>query len=209
MGEVNSNNTIGIHKPNLVWEDLQVNIYGRQIGAVPPSDVVYQTVRDATDYFAVSSFSGTTSNSIYFNVQMPHSYYEKSYKRGGYIYPHFHAVYGNATAGNSYWSFSYTLVNVNEIIPNTIVVNKTFATPGIAHKHVIHSFDPIDVSVLMAAPYSQEEKRISCFLMCALTRSGGHVNDTYNSPVYLMGVDFHIQKDMNGSIAHFNKYREI
>lgn len=207
MGEINKNNTMEIHKPNLVWDDMQLSSIGVRNVSGGPTDTAYTTLRDASDHFLVASFSSIETNTLYFNTQIPHSYYEKSYIRGGYIYPHIHVLYSDANSGDSMWFFSYQVVNVNEVLPTARSEQLVFAAPAVAHKHVVHSFSPINIATLMAD--GEEEKRISAFLLCRLSRLGADATDTYGTNIHLIGLDFHIQKDTQGSVGHYKKYREI
>lgn len=206
MGEINSNNTVEIHKPNLLWDDMQVNINSIRI---PTAN--YPTYTDLSSdgiYYEALTFSASATNYIYFTAQIPHSWYEKSYVHGNKLNFHLHVMPATDAGANQAirWTLIYSWANVNSVFPassSTAVVQNISNVAKYTHTIVpIAELNPQGATV-------SADKRISSVLLCRLARTGGDAADTYTGAVYLLSMDFHIQKDSNGSVGEYNKYRVV
>jgi len=122
---------------------------------------------------------------------MPHSY-----KHGTNLHPHIHWSPDSADAGNIYWSFEYTIANINGTFGATTTDDIVIASDGVAFKHQIEEFSAIDGSGLT----------FSHMLICRLTRkSSTEAADTYPGNACFVEFDFHFQKDTIGSREEYVK----
>lgn len=163
------------------WDDFIVQVAASRLPAsAAPSVVSYLGTE-------VLSFSKSATNTMPFNVQIPHSY-----KAGSAIEFHCHVVYPNAGAGNSRWQCSYNWANINAEFDATSTTSTavTIASPNTARRHQL---------IELVASITGTGKTLSSILLCSLSRLGGDGADTYDDIIYLIGVDFHLQKDSLGS----------
>lgn len=142
-------------------------------------------------------FSSSTEQEVYFTIQIPHSY-----KLGSDIYPHVHwtTVTGTPFGTDVVWSLEYTVSAIGGIYSttNTLTTNTVISacTPIVGpSQHLISSFSPISGTGL----------GISTVLVCRLYRATGNNSDTFGNAVGLLGIDFHIEKDTEGSRTEFSK----
>lgn len=161
------------------WDDLQVNPSSVKLpSSGAPS---WESFRGSY----VLAFSGSATNSIYFTAQVPHSYEE-----GTDMDFHIHYVPEDNTAGNVVWQFTYSWASIGALFPVTTNVEKILATPEVEFQHTLGDIADLDGT----------DKGISSILTCCLQRVGNDGDDTYNSKdIYLVGLDFHFQKDSIGS----------
>lgn len=168
----------------LVYDDLRVDLSNLKAPAAdPPTWVAYRSCE-------VPTFSAAATNVVYFRVQLPHTY-----AQGSDILFHLHAVYPNTNSGNSLWQLTYSWANVNAAFPTITTVTKTFASSGVADKHVIHDFGAI----------TGTGKTVSSILLCSLSRLGADATDTYASAIYGISADFHYPIDTLGSRQEYIK----
>lgn len=163
------------------WDDFIVQIAASRLPAsAAPSVVGYLGTE-------VLSFSKTATNTIPFNVQIPHSY-----KAGSNVEFHCHVVYPNAGTGNSRWQCTYNWANINAEFGATSTTSTavTIASPNTARRHQL---------IELVASITGTGKSLSSILLCSLSRLGGDGADDYDDVIYLIGVDFHLQKDALGS----------
>lgn len=174
------------------WEDLRTPTNQLKVHGVKPP--VW------TDYKGgqVLAFEDQAVNyqTVYFTWQMPHAY-----KLGTTVYPHVHATPEDATAGDVYWEFTYSIAEVDGIFQNPTIVNTVQAMPTIADQHKFHKIATIDGTEM---PASGED--VSTVLVCSLTRRSDNVLDTFNGKsVYLLEVDLHYEIDTVGSRQELSK----
>ena len=162
------------------WDDVAIAISNVKLPASgAPSWVAYAGVT------YLLAFSGTASNTIYFQCQLPHGYKENTD-----IEFHIHYIPEDAVAGNVRWEFAYKWGNIGETFGDTTTAQTILATPEQSNWHTLGNITTI----------TQSGKKISSILLCALTRTGGDVDDTYNAKdIYLASADFHIQVNTLGS----------
>ena len=163
-----------------VWDDVRVPISGVRLpAAAAPTWTAYKGSQ-------VLAFDGTSTDTIFVVVQLPHMY-----KQGTDIDVHVHWVPEDATAGNVKWQVTYSWANWSEAFPAETTATVVVAAPEVADVHT--KADIIET-------ISGTGKTISSMLLCSLSRLGGDVEDTYNAKdAYLLEVDFHYQKDTLGS----------
>jgi len=163
------------------WDDFIVQVAASRLPAsAAPSVVSYLGTE-------VLSFSKSATKTMPFNVQIPHAY-----KEGSAIEFHCHVVYPNAGTGNSRWQCTYNWANINAefAASSTTSTAVTIASPNTARRHQL---------IELVASITGTGKTLSSILLCSLSRIGGDGADDYDDIIYLIGVDFHLQKDALGS----------
>jgi hypothetical protein len=142
-------------------------------------------------------FSATTEQELYFSVQLPHGY-----KVGSDIYPHVHwtTSTGTPSGTNVVWGLEYTIVAIGGSFPVTSTLTAhsvipSIGTPTGTGQHLITSF----------APISGTNLEISTVLVCRIYRAATDSYDTFPNEVGILGIDFHIEKDTQGSRTEFTK----
>lgn len=163
------------------WDDFIVQVAASRLPASAAPTVVSYLGTE------VLSFSKSATNTMPFNVQIPHSY-----QAGTAIELHCHVVYPNAGAGDSRWQASYNWANINAEFDaaSTTSTAVTVASPNTARRHQL---------IELVASIAGTGKTLSSILLCSLSRLGGDGADTYDDVIYLIGVDFHLKKDALGS----------
>jgi hypothetical protein len=177
--EFENDGTMIAHGNATVWDDLQV-----QLGAVriPPAQAA--TIIEYQSGLAIEFANGSTER-INFNCQIPHARKDDSD-----IEFHIHVIPSNTDTGNIYWEFEYEWKNIGETYGSSTTIYKATAMDGVAD---VHQYD--DIVNLDGSGKSS----ISSILLCTLTRLGSHANDTFTGDAYIIGLDFHIEKDSIGS----------
>jgi hypothetical protein len=170
--------------PNFVYNDILVNPNAVRLPAVSaPAFVAYKGSQ-------VLEFSKTATNTVHFQVQLPHSYAE-----GQNIEFHFHLAYPNNGTGNTRWAFTYSWANITGTFPTETTVNVTAASPNSAGYHQLVGMGSL----------TGTGKGISSVLLCSLSRLGADGTDTYDDVVYVTSFDFHIPMDTVGSKKETSK----
>ena len=166
-----------------VWDDLQVPISTIRLGGANPADEV--SYRSSL----VIGFDPSADEYVYFNAQLPHSY-----KEGSDIELHVHIVLPTAGAGggaeNVKFDLTHSWASINGAFPT---ISNVTATRDVQN-------DAADTHILMeiAETISGTGKGISSILLCSLKRDTS-VADNYSDEVYMVGLDFHFEKDTVGS----------
>jgi len=185
--EFEADGTITMKGDATVWDDQQVNISSVRL---PPSGAPSWAAYKGGQ---VLEFSGSADNTIYFTAQLSHKI-----KVGSDIDFHIHYVPEDNTAGNARWVFTYSWANISEAMPGETTVTKILATPEVTDKHTYADIADISPSATQGG--------ISSILLCSLTRTGSHGDDTYNNKVIrLTAADFHLEMDMIGSRTELAK----
>jgi len=142
-------------------------------------------------------FSPTTEQELYFTVQIPHSY-----KVGTDIYPHVHwtTATGTPSGTDVVWGLEYSIVTIGSNFPNTstLTANSVIAsigTPSGTGQHLITAFSPISGTNLT----------ISTVLICRVYRAATDGNDTFANETGILGIDFHYERDTEGSRTQYVK----
>jgi hypothetical protein len=163
-----------------VYNDYAVNITGARVpSAGNPSWTSYKGSE-------VLAFSASLQNTVYFTIQLPHSY-----KEGTDIGFHIHLAYPDNASGNSIWYFTYSWANIGSNFPaESNSGNVTVASPTTTDRHQVAD---------IVATISGSGKTISSMLLCSISRLGNNGSDTYGNVIYLVGADIHHQIDTIGS----------
>ena len=170
----------------VAWDDLQVTLGTVKLpGVSDPSWVAYKGGR-------LLSFSKSSDNIITFTGQLSHSY-----KLESDLEFHIHVVYPDANAGNSKWVLTYSWAGIGGDFPAETPTPVTIASPANADAHTLHE--------VVAVIDGTGKSGLSSMLICSLMREGTDVADTYDNAIYLVGLDFHFQKDTIGSLLEKTK----
>lgn len=142
-------------------------------------------------------FSASTEQELYFTVQIPHSY-----KVGTTLYPHVHwtTYTGTPTGTNVVWGLEYSVIAIAGSFPTTTTLTANavislIGTPSGTGQHIITPLGTINGTGL----------GISTIIICRLYRATGDANDTFANETGLLGMDFHYEKDTEGSRREFIK----
>lgn len=141
-------------------------------------------------------FSKSSEQELYFSVQIPHSY-----KIGTTLYPHIHwtTKTGTPTGTDVVWGLEYTVVAIGGTFGNTTILTANSLIPGMTPtgtgQHLITPLGTIPGTGL----------GISSVLICRVFRAAANGSDTFDNETGLLGIDFHFQKDTEGSRTDFTK----
>lgn len=162
------------------WDDHQVVIGATKFAGVSdPTWAAYQGCY-------VLSFAKDADNILYFTAQFPHGY-----EFGSQTEFHIHVAYPTAGAGTTRWHFKYSWADIGATFPSQSTLSQTFTSPETQHYHALHSFGYLTTTGIDG---------VSSIILCSLQREGSEGDlDTYDSVLYVVGIDFHIQKDTLGS----------
>lgn len=178
---VASDGTISFSGAATVWEDVRVSLQSRGTSSAP----IFSSFLGGLYAW---SFEDGTTDMLYFEVQMPHSW-----KEGTRIYPHVHWVGPASDASNTVvWNLEYLWVNINSIYSTpTTNVSSNATAPGTAYTHVMTNI-PVN-------GIDGTGKTISSILVCRLSRNATGGGDTYNSNAFLLAFDIHYEINTVGS----------
>lgn len=181
------------------WDDLRVAATAtKQGGSKDPGYAKFIDDAAGTSQGCfLNWFDAATEEELYFEVQIPHSYWQ-----GSDIYPHVHWVpKSNGSAGQVVsWGLEYAWKNIGGTFGDSTIVyaNAHYPTDAslVANKHYLTSFAAIDGNPLGV------DFTLSSMLVCRLFRNAtgaGSSTDDYAADAGLLEFDIHIQMDALGS----------
>ena len=121
---------------------------------------------------------------VFFNVQLPHSYYT-----GSDIYPHIHWSPDGVNTDNVRWALAYEWMNIDTVYDSSTIIYVAHAGSGTSLMHQMASFSPI----------SGIGKTMSSMLICRMFRDAANEADTFTGDAFLLEIDFHFQLSRLGS----------
>jgi len=186
---IETDGTVKFEGNATVWDDLRVPATNTKL-TPSKSEPNFESLING---LYVHKFDTTNADdeSIHFVAQMPHKY-----KAGSDIYPHIHWCPDSTNGGNVYWSFEYTIADINDTIGASTTDDIVVAADGTSLKHQIDSFSTIDGTGLT----------ISHMIICRLTRkSTSEATDTFTGNACFLEFDFHYEIDTMGSRQEFTK----
>ena len=174
------------------WNDIQVPLLNTVVNPAN-SEPAFENWIDGI--FAYHFDAANNDDwSLHFSLQIPHDWAE-----GTRFRPHMHWAPTTTNTGDVIWELDYIVANVNGTFPaSATTLTVTDTADGVADKHQIADFGFIDTSDL----------RISAVFLCRLTRLGDDVGDTFTGDAVGISVDFHYQKDSDGSYHEFFKLKD-
>lgn len=168
------------------WDDLRFPAQSIKQGATNPPGWVKLT--GLGEVYCLG-FDKTTSEDVYFVVQLPHHW-----KEGTELRPHIHWTSQSGSSGNVAWVLEYTIASTNETFPSTTTDSMVVPNPA-QYVHTVDAWSPIFMS----------GKRVSSVLLCRVYRDTSNVLDTLNEDALLLEIDFHYQVDSFGSSREYYK----
>jgi hypothetical protein len=179
-----------------MWDDLTISLATatKNAGSQPTLTQV------GASSIYLYAFTEAT-NELFFTVQMPHSW-----KIGSNIYPHIHWFPSTALSGTAVlWQLDYSWANLNSAFNTTVTTISGTATvaggSGAAYEHKLTPFlDGSSNSYIDGSSHT-----LSSILICRLYRTGGAAADTYTGTAFALQLDFHYEKDTQGSRSEYTK----
>lgn len=166
------------------WDDLRFPAAG-----INPPGAGSDPARNTST--GLLEFSASATNTIAFQVQMPHAW-----KEGSAVEAHVHWMPNNTNTGNVLWRLQYKVVGIDSVLPaDYTTLNVLDAGAGVANTHQLAELGEIALT----------GQTLSCMILCLLSRVGGDGTDTYNDVAQLLEVDFHYQVDGFGSVDEYLK----
>ena len=178
-----------------LWDDLRVSMDSttRQGSRDPTYSKILDNGAGSQGVF-LWHFHPNNEEELYFSCQFPHSY-----KEGTNIFPHIHFMPTTNNAGTVRWGLEYTWMNPNSVFPNTEIIYGERAFNANSRKmHLIQEFNIFSTGP-SSAGLDGTGYAISSMLICRVFRNSTHINDNYPDAAAALEVDFHYQKDGNGS----------
>lgn len=173
------------------WDDLRIAASSIGLPAANAPDPV------AMRGTYVLGFDQTTTEGVYFECQLPHSWLEDSEIRF-HIHWSLPAAGSGAGVENVKWDFTYSWANIGDVFPSETSATITVDVQNYAqYDHLVNEIVRID----------GKGKRASSELLCWLQRDAS-VSDDYNNDALLVSADFHIQHDSNGSYFEYYKLHD-
>lgn len=175
--------------PTVYWDDLRVAVSSVRVQGVSniPGWGAFKTT------LQLLWFDATTMEQVYFAVQIPHAYRQRTD-----LHPHVHwvpAANGSANQKVS-WGLEYSWAKIGSVFPSTVTIygneHVLADTSVVADKHYLTPLGIIDGSNIDA---------VSAMLTCRLFRdaTGAGATDDYTADAGLLEIDFHYQIDSLGS----------
>lgn len=173
------------------WDDLRVPAQNTKLNP-SKSEPAFESWIDGLFTYHFDA-SNADDESIHFVCQVPHNY-----KLGTDLHPHIHWSPDNTNTGNVYWSFEYSLSNINGTFGSSTTDDILAAADGVENKHQIDEFTAIDGTNIT----------LSSMIVCRLTRkSTSEATDTFTGNAVFLEFDFHYQIDSLGSYLEYQKSR--
>lgn len=174
------------------WDDLNAILLPQPPGTTGPDWTQVKTDGSGSTGVYLPLFDATTEQSLFYLVQLPHTWQETTE-----IEPHVHWVATDANSGNVVWGLEYTRADVGDAFGNTTLVTVTDAASGVAYEHQVASFSNI----------SPSDHHISHVWICRVYRDADNGSDTYASDAGLAFFDLHLKRDTDrGSKTPWSKW---
>jgi hypothetical protein len=190
--------TVTLNGTASTYEDLRVD--GSRVqnqGVTAPAWAVF------VGGLFMNFFEDTKTQSVYFNVQMPHAW-----KQGTGLGAHVHwttkAIAPLTTTVR--WTLEYQWVSIGANYNMSTHATTTGYT--VLTNENINSDNSLAVGEHAITPIgtiSGSGQGLSSILVCRLYREGGGANDTYTGDAGLLGIDFHYEIDSFGSSNEYAK----
>lgn len=121
--------------------------------------------------------------------QFPQFGLPNTYKPGTNIRIFFHWVPMGTDTGAARWCLEYTWANINGTFPDTVITTVEVTAHGVAKKHQIAAFDPIDGT----------DMQKGTVVVARVFRDATHDNDTFDGDAALVGVGIQHEIQVLGS----------
>ena len=181
-----------------IWEDIRVPVTAtRKEGSKQPGFGQFKDDGSSSQGVFIDWFDKSTEEELYFAMQMPHSY-----KFGTDLHAHVHWVPETTGGANELvrWGMEYTFQEINSVFGNTTLIYSSAVAGGdttmVAGKHYLTELGEIDGSAIDS---------VSSMLIGRIFRDATHADDDYDDDAGLLEIDFHYQKDTDGSRQEYVK----
>jgi hypothetical protein len=190
--------TVTLHGTATTYDDLRVD--GSRVqnsGVTAPNWAVF------VGGLYTNFFEDTKTQSVYFNVQMPHAW-----KQGTDMGAHVHWT-TNATAPLATtvrWTIEYQWVNIGSNM--NLATNNTTSGYTVLTNANINPDNSLAVgehAITSMGTISGSGMNLSSVLVCRVYREGAGSNDTYTGNAALLSIDFHYEIDSFGSTTEYAK----
>lgn len=206
LGNGDASEDVVIKSENLIyddtfWDDIRVPLETAKAPASGSPDYeVGQRAGAGGIGVGAWAFDSGTEQSLYFSVQLPHSY-----KEGTNIVAHVHCYIDNGATiddspsddGDAILGIEYSWANMDAVFGTTTVLSQT---------HTFGASDDYLHSVLELGAITGTSKTVSSMLLCRVFRDADAGGDLYSDDVFITEVDFHYQIDAPGSAAVDSKF---
>lgn len=179
------------------WDDLRVSVLATKGGGIQdPTWTQVRTNGAGSQGVYGWSFSQTTEEEVFFDVQLPHTW-----EAGTELRPHVHWTHLVASPPGTtsvVWALEYTWANAvnppgNTFGQTSIVRGTQLVEAGSQYKQFITDLTPLDGT----------GKRLSSVLLCRLFREPTNVADTFAAGAIALSIDFHYLSNTWGSVAEY------
>lgn len=163
------------------WNDLVQDVTVRGASANAPAFNPYR------DNLYAYAFDSAVMNECFTNFHFGHDYVP-----GSMVYPHVHWSPNTTATGVVRWGVEYTWARRHDSTGQTAfpatqtLYIETEIVGDHQYQHMVN--ESPDGSGI---PGSTME--VDAVIMCRFFRDGGHANDTFPDPVFLLSVDIHYQ----------------
>lgn len=158
-----------------LWDDARVSLTRATTGPNAPTFAAHRDTLNA------NSFSASTMNEMWGELQLSHGYYS-----GSDIKPHLHWSPGNSTnTGVVRWGLEYSWANIGAAFPASTTVYVEQAGPGVAYQQMLAAF----------ATLTGTGKMDSSVLMFRVFRDAANGADTATFAAFALSFDVHFEID--------------
>jgi len=188
----------GFYK-NVRWDDLRVPLNALTTGPTKsPGFAKYKDNGAGSDGIFIYFFDAGSEEQLFFAAQLPHTY-----KEGTILKPHIHWIPSAAGGAGEVvnWGLEYAIKSAAGVFGNTTIISANSHAPADSSlaqdKHYITGLPDISGSGLT----------ISAMIIGRLFRDAGGVlgTDDYGADAGLLEIDFHFEKDADGSRQEYIK----
>lgn len=180
---IKSNGVTRIGSSATEWQELKTNLEKSSNSAAID---FYSTSEPQIWFFK----NNADAEALSFIVQLPYNW-----KEGTTIYPILNWKPETSASGNVEWNFEYTWANLNTITPPE-------PFPAIT-SYTIVSNGPLKAKKSLYTSLTKDNigidgygKKTSSYIICRISRNSNNANDTYNAGVYLISVNFQIEREI-------------
>lgn len=184
------------------WEDERVPVTSLKLGGShDPGFAVWKKNAGGTSQGVfIHWFDKATEEELYFALQISHAW-----KEGSTIYPHVHWIPKTNGGANTKvsWGLEYVVQSMGVAFGTTTIIYGNTSIPNetpVADRHYLTRINGTTGIVMTG-------HTISCMLIGRVFRdaTGAGGTDDYDDDAGLLEIDFHIERDTNGSRLETSK----
>jgi len=164
------------------WSDFPIAANSININPVIVKPDYGSICADAFGY----CFDPAETETVYFSIQMPHSWNMETNIR-----PAIHWMPQTASVGSVLFGFTYRLGNVDGSFSAATTITSLATATANDNKHLLTTF-----SLVSMAGYT-----LSTIMLCSLSRYGNGSGDDYPSDIGLLNFDLYYKQDCVGTCS--------